>query len=381
MESESLIRITLYTLNLLIMYARRLLFLTPLLALAACQSASFPDHSSPSIVRYKVSATAAMPRMGTTISFGEAALLALENNPGLKPFNPALRAADGNILQASLRPNPTIDGQVENIGGTGANRGFDAAESTLAVGQLIERKGKRQARRDVQLAEKALVFSDYEIARRDLFTEVGKAYAQALAAQEKVALYADFVTLNESFLPEIDKRIEAGKVTAVERVRARTAVTTARLAGQQAQREFRTASLRLAATWGSTVPGFTAVEGRLGGLPSLADQASLERRLINHPAYRKDSREISKSLAENRLAQIKGKPEVTVRGGVRHFWESNDVVFVKEEEGYKAVPVELGRSDGTNTEIIAGMKAGAIYAADNSFLLKAELGKSMAEEE
>lgn len=381
MDSESLIRITLYTLKLLIMYARRLLFLTPLLALAACQSASFPDHSSPSIVRYKVSATAAMPRMGTTISFGEAALLALENNPGLKPFNPALRAADGNILQASLRPNPTIDGQVENIGGTGANRGFDAAESTLAVGQLIERKGKRQARRDVQLAEKALVFSDYEIARRDLFTEVGKAYAQALAAQEKVALYADFVTLNESFLPEIDKRIEAGKVTAVERVRARTAVTTARLAGQQAQREFRTASLRLAATWGSTVPGFTAVEGRLGGLPSLADQASLERRLINHPAYRKDSREISKSQAENRLAQIKGKPEVTVRGGVRHFWESNDVVFVKEEEGYKAVTVELGRSDGTNTEIIAGMKAGAIYAADNSFLLKAELGKSMAEEE
>lgn len=381
MESESLIRITLYTLNLLIMYARRLLFLTPLLALAACQSASFPDHSSPSIVRYKVSATAAMPRMGTTISFGEAALLALENNPGLKPFNPALRAADGNILQASLRPNPTIDGQVENIGGTGANRGFDAAESTLAVGQLIERKGKRQARRDVQLAEKALVFSDYEIARRDLFTEVGKAYAQALAAQEKVALYADFVTLNESFLPEIDKRIEAGKVTAVERVRARTAVTTARLAGQQAQREFRTASLRLAATWGSTAPGFTAVEGRLGGLPSLADQASLERRLINHPAYRKDSREISKSQAENRLAQIKGKPEVTVRGGVRHFWESNDEVFVKEEEGYKAVPVELGRSDATNTEIIAGMKAGAIYAADNSFLLKAELGKSMAEEE
>ena len=267
-----------------------------------------------------------MPKAGETVSFGEAALLALEHNPGLKPFNPALRAADGNILQASLRPNPTLDGQVENIAGTGANRGFDAAESTLAVGQLIERKGKREARRDVQLAEKALVFSDYEIARRDLFTEVGKAYAQALAAQEKVALYADFVTLNESFLPEIDKRIEAGKVTAVERVRARTAVATARLAGQQAQREFRTASLRLAATWGSTAPGFTAVEGRLGGLPSLADQALLESRLIHHPAYRKDSREISKSQAENRLAQIKGKPDVTVRGGVRHFWESNDEV-------------------------------------------------------
>ena len=68
------------------------------------------------------------------------------------------------------------------------------------------------------------------------------------------------------------------------------------------------------------------MEGRLGGLPSLADQASLESRLIHHPAYRKYSGEISKSLAENRLAQIKGKPDVTVRGGVRHFWESNDEV-------------------------------------------------------
>ena len=310
------------------LYSRRLLFLTPLVALVACQSGAFPQGNSrsPAIVRYPVATTGAMPQPGGTISFGEAALLALANNPGLKPFSPALRAADGNILQASLRPNPSLDGQVENILGTGANRGFDAAESTLAVGQLIERKGKREARRDVQIAEKALVVSDYEIARRDLFTEVGKGYAQALVAQEKVALYADFVTLNESFLPEIDKRIEAGKVTAVERVRARTAVATARLAGQQAQREFRTAALRLAATWGSTSPGFTAVAGKLGELPDRAEQASLERRLVTHPAYRKESREISKARAENRLAQIKGQPDVTVRGGVRHFWQSDDEV-------------------------------------------------------
>ena len=78
-----------------------------------------------------------------------------------------------------------------------------------------------------------------------------------------------------------------------------------------------------------------------------------------------------------------GKEEVAlaVENTALQTWDAQDVVFVKVEDGYKAAPVELGRSDGKNTEIISGMKAGAIYAADNSFLLKAELGKSMADEE
>ncbi|GAA5117496.1 TolC family protein [Luteolibacter yonseiensis] len=268
-----------------------------------------------------------MPKPGETLSFGQAAWLALENNPGLQPFNPALRAADGKILQASLRPNPTLEGRMENIlGSNGATRGFDAAESTVAISQLIENGGKLEARREVEIAEKALVRSDYQIARRELFAEVSKAFAQTLAAQEKVALYMQLVELNESFIPEIDKRIEAGKVTAVEKVRAKTAVTTARLATQQAQREFRTAALRLAATWGSTTAGFSKVSGTLGELPSLSDQASLEQRLYSHPAYQKESREVSKSVAENRLAIANGKSDVTVQGGVKHFWEGNDEV-------------------------------------------------------
>jgi len=78
-----------------------------------------------------------------------------------------------------------------------------------------------------------------------------------------------------------------------------------------------------------------------------------------------------------------GKEEVplAVSNSALQTWDGHDVVFVKEEEGFKAIPVELGRSDGASTEILSGLKAGETYAATNSFLLKAELGKSMAEEE
>src|SRR5262249_21912371 len=59
------------------------------------------------------------------------------------------------------------------------------------------------------------------------------------------------------------------------------------------------------------------------------------------------------------------------------------VVFVKEGDAFEARPVTLGRSgsaaDGALVvEITAGIEAGDVHVAKNSFLLKAELGKSEA---
>lgn len=62
--------------------------------------------------------------------------------------------------------------------------------------------------------------------------------------------------------------------------------------------------------------------------------------------------------------------------------EGNNVVFVREESGtYKAQPVELGASDATWTEIRSGLKPGQHYVAQNSFVVKADIGKAGAEHE
>ena len=37
-------------------------------------------------------------------------------------------------------------------------------------------------------------------------------------------------------------------------------------------------------------------------------------------------RNIAKSSAEHRLAIAKGKPDVTIQGGTKHFWEGNDEI-------------------------------------------------------
>ncbi len=61
--------------------------------------------------------------------------------------------------------------------------------------------------------------------------------------------------------------------------------------------------------------------------------------------------------------------------------ENKSVIFVQEGERFKAREVEIGQSDGENVEIRSGVAAGERYAATNSFVLKAELGKGEAEHE
>lgn len=53
-------------------------------------------------------------------------------------------------------------------------------------------------------------------------------------------------------------------------------------------------------------------------------------------------------------------------------------VFGRYGDSFEARPLELGRSDGKFTEVVKGLNAGERYVAKNSFLIKADLGKSGA---
>lgn len=70
---------------------------------------------------------------------------------------------------------------------------------------------------------------------------------------------------------------------------------------------------------------------------------------------------------------------VTVQADAVQDMDGESVVFVAVQGGFIAQPVKVGRSNGKTIEIVEGLKAGARYAAANSFVLKAEVGKSSAE--
>ena len=59
---------------------------------------------------------------------------------------------------------------------------------------------------------------------------------------------------------------------------------------------------------------------------------------------------------------------------------ASQVVFVRTAEGFEKRPVTVGQSDDRIVEVTSGLRAGETIAVQNSFLLKAELMKALAED-
>lgn len=77
---------------------------------------------------------------------------------------------------------------------------------------------------------------------------------------------------------------------------------------------------------------------------------------------------------------VQDESEVPVAVSVNAIQTLRDatVVFGRFGEFFEARPVELGRSDGKTVEVLSGLAPGTPYAASNSFVLKADLGKAGA---
>jgi cobalt-zinc-cadmium efflux system membrane fusion protein len=76
-----------------------------------------------------------------------------------------------------------------------------------------------------------------------------------------------------------------------------------------------------------------------------------------------------------RLVLTKRNVAVAVRVGAIQTLENKTVIFVREGDKIEARPVEIGESDAHHAEVKAGLAAGERYAAEHSFVVKAEMGK------
>lgn len=81
------------------------------------------------------------------------------------------------------------------------------------------------------------------------------------------------------------------------------------------------------------------------------------------------------------MVQEKTSVVLAVRIDAIQQLDGQSVVFVRDGENFEPRPVVTGASDETYVEIVKGLAAGDRYAAGNTFLLKADAGKSEAEHE
>ena len=262
------------------------------------------------------------------IALRDALSLALQYNPELAAFSIEVRVAEARTLQAGLRPNPEVDIAVEHFAGSGTLRGFDGAETTIQIGQLIELGGKRWKRARVASLERDLAGWDYEAKRADVLTETSKSFVDVLAGQERLTLTRELLRLAEQTFDTVSARVKAGKVSPVEETKAGVALSNSRIEHARAQRSLEAARKKLVAAWGSGVPAFERAVGPLDRVSPIPPADRLTQEIRGNPdiarwATEKEQRRIAAALQD--AIRI---PDLTLAAGVRDYRESGDSAFV-----------------------------------------------------
>jgi cobalt-zinc-cadmium efflux system outer membrane protein len=271
----------------------------------------------------------AMPALaGEVLSLPQAVDRALTQNPAMRAGDYTIVAAERQADIAGLAPPWVVGADIENVAGTGSVAGVHAAETTLRLGRVIERGGKREARRaagaiDIERSRNAL-----EQTRLELATEATRRFVEVLADQVRSRVAIQEATLARELTATVRRWVQAGRSPESDLNLMQIAQVQAEIEVEHAEHELAAARVSLAALWGVSEPDFDTVAGDLFALPAMPAYAVLSARLGENPALRALELDTRAAQARERVAATTATPDVTVHVGVRRLAMFNDTALI-----------------------------------------------------
>jgi cobalt-zinc-cadmium efflux system outer membrane protein len=227
-----------------------------------------------------------------------------------------------------LKPQWSVDLQVEDFAGTGAVSGFDAAETTLRLSRIFQSSDIRTGRMSVASALESQVQNDLEVERLDLMTLLARRFLVVVRQQELFDLAEHSVEVWEHATQLALTRERAGAAPAVERLRTEIRVANAGLHLEDAEHELQAARVLLAATWGDSSPNFSTADATLCNLAELAPFEIVATKLDSNPDLLRYASERRLQEAHAQLATSQQRPGWTLTAGVRRFELLDDHALV-----------------------------------------------------
>ncbi len=258
------------------------------------------------------------------ITLDQALQFALSQNPDLQAFSYEVRAREAEVLQAGLVSNPQLHVQVENVTGSGDFNGFDQSETTVQLSQRLELGSKRGLRKSSANLSKEVAGWDYEVQRLEILARVSKAFTHVLKTQQKVLLVAEGVQLAKKFLSAVSERVTAGKVAAIEIIKAQVALANMRMEKERVQQELENARRRLSALWGNAKPRFESAQGDFF---TISDKPPATE-LSTNPRLSRSATALARRQAELDVENSKAIPDLTLSGGFRRLEQTDDNALV-----------------------------------------------------
>ncbi|QDV05210.1 Cobalt-zinc-cadmium resistance protein CzcC precursor [Planctomycetes bacterium Poly30] len=286
---------------------------SPMSAASRPQGATVPESSEAAPVRFEDGLT------------WEATLqAALTRHPELKAAQAELDALSSDIETAGLRPNPSINLQVEDAGASGGGyTGPNGGQTTLMVTHTLERGGKRTARQEYSQAQRSAAQAALIVRSQAVISEARGRFLAALSSQEQLQVQRDLLAQLETFYQAVTSRVEAGKASGVDQQQLALLTTHARLEVQAAEAHARTARLQLAQLWDGRVE-FDRVEG---DWPAAAAPPALEQllnRWTDSPGRARIESELAISSAAVQSAESSTRQDWDLFAGFRRREQTND---------------------------------------------------------
>ncbi len=262
-----------------------------------------------------------------TLTFADIIDRIIKNNPELLTYQMEIKSKDGMIEQSSLLPNPELEMEVENFAGSGETKGFRQSETTIKVSQSILLGGKREKKIKVARFGKNVSISELDKKLVDLETEAKMRFVTILHVQKKLELRKKMIKLSKNFSEKIKIRVESGRTSPAELMRANVSLLRNEMIYKQLQKELSASNLYLTALWGGKTVDFQKILGDMelySFIPKIKDYKKLLNQNVNLLSILE---EIELQKARWHLEKSYKVPDIALMGGVRKLNESGNTAF------------------------------------------------------
>lgn len=261
------------------------------------------------------------PASGQDFTLSDAFSRVATGDPAIAVAAAQIEAANAAVRQAGVRPRDVVGIDVEDFAGTGPYSPLERSQTTAWYERTLERGGKREARIDAARSEFGVAEQRGRLRMLDVLARVQIAWVEALAAEAAIPVAEERLADAQRVKTEVDRRVARALDPLFAGERARTAVVQAQIALDQAQQTARSARTLLASYWGGNgdfrleTSSFDGID--IGsGTPETSPDLSLL-------AAQRDA-----ATARARLAETANTSDPSLRAGVRHFGQGNEVALV-----------------------------------------------------
>lgn len=265
---------------------------------------------------------------GPAFSLHEAISLALQNSPSLGSAVAQSEAMNAAIGQAAALPNPEMGVEIENVGGDEPYSGFDSAEITYGMSQLVEMPGKLSGRSKIAEGQSKQSLYQRDAVRLDLIRDVVIAYSSVVAAEEELAIRRDEQDLALKVHDSVAAKVDAGKEPPIQQKKAAIELSSAQIALERADRSVLTAREVLSNLLGGQVSLKSISGDTLPAMEQPKELVSYENMLAATPDALAYGANVATAQSSLSFEKSKAVPDPTISIGVRDFREDDAQALV-----------------------------------------------------